>query len=202
MQQNPLRDIKLIGLSGKLGSGKTSLAIYLQTLDPRLERHSFAEKLRDVLETLTGLEPARTRSSAQKNSVPDGWDKSVGTLLQDIGESMRQGVHPDAWLLALAAEWRRAMEERGASLVWVIDDVRHVNEAAWIKRQGGVLIRLEGDPSGVRAQSNRDLGHISETALDEYGEFDAVLNTEKYKGRWPELYAEMIYQLRERIEKT
>ena len=33
---------------------------------------------------------------------------------------------------------------------------------------GGIIIRLNGDPSGIRKLSNRDLKHISEIDLDDY----------------------------------
>lgn len=198
MKPNPLSEIRLIGISGKLGSGKTSLAVYLQTLDPRIQKHSFAEKLREVLQVMTGVTPSETRSTDQKNRVLPGWDKSVGALLQDVGEAVRQTVHPDAWVLALDSEWQTAQRERGNSVVWVLDDVRHVNEAQWVLAQGGIMVRMEGDPAQVRARSNRNLDHISETALDDFKHFDAVLNSETYRNHWPAMYGELLRQLSER----
>jgi hypothetical protein len=38
---------------------------------------------------------------------------------------------------------------------------------------------LEGDPIGVRANSLRDLNHISETNLDNYNKFDKVIYNNK-----------------------
>ena len=47
-----------------------------------------------------------------------------------------------------------------------------LNEADAVSRYGGTLVRLVGDPGKVRANSTRDLNHISETALDNYQGFD------------------------------
>ena len=191
-----LQRYRLIGISGKLGSGKSTLARYLQTLYPRMQRHSFAEKLREVLCCVTGLALDQTRTAAQKNAEPLGWNKSVGALLQDIGAALRERVHPDAWVLALFAEWAQSFEDAQ----WIVDDVRHVNEAERVRSEGGVLIRLEGDPADERARSTRNLQHESETALDEYAHFDVVIDTEQYINDWPGLVAEIERQLRERAK--
>jgi hypothetical protein len=43
------------------------------------------------------------------------------------------------------------------------------------KSTDGIMIRINGDPALVRANSNRDLNHISETALDN-ADFEYVIN--------------------------
>jgi hypothetical protein len=194
MTEHPLQRYRLIGISGKIGSGKTSLARDLQSRQPSLEKHSFADKLRDVLCCVSGIAPSETRSAEQKNAVPDHWGKSVGTLLQDIGESMRQGVHADTWVLALFSRW--SSDQR-----WVIDDLRHVNEAEGIRARGGLLIRLNGDPSGERARSTRNLEHPSETALDNYPHFDVIIDTELYVNQWDEMFEEIGRQLNEKLNQ-
>jgi hypothetical protein len=62
---------------------------------------------------------------------------------------------------------------------YIIDDVRFKNEADIIKEKGGILIRLEGDPKGIRAKDLRDPNHISEIALDDYDKFDIKYNSDK-----------------------
>jgi len=53
------------------------------------------------------------------------------------------------------------------------------NEAEAIKKRGGMVIRLEGDPTGVRLRSKRDQNHISETALDNFMHFDVIVDNSK-----------------------
>ena len=183
---------RLIGISGKLGSGKSSLAAHLLqcSRDPDVERQSFAERLRQVLSLMTNIPVEQTRSTEQKEYVVPGWDKSVGQLLQDMGEGMRTCAHQDAWILSLFAYFEPD------SSYWIIDDVRFPNEADAIKRHGGLLIRLEGDPGGVRAKTRRNLLHPSETALDDYaGGFDAIINTEYFIGRWDDMCTEIERQV-------
>ena len=62
---------------------------------------------------------------------------------------------------------------------WVISDVRFLNEAESIRKRGGILIRLEGDPTGIRAKDTRDPNHESEIQLDDYEHFDNKLGTYK-----------------------
>ena len=183
---------RVIGISGKLGSGKSSLAAYLSlhSVHANIERRSFAEKLREVLSLMTNIPVAQTRSTEQKEYVVPGWDKSVGQLLQDMGEGMRSTAHPDAWVLALFAYFEPSQSH------WIIDDVRFPNEADAIRRHGGLLIRLEGDPSGMRENTRRNLLHPSEVALDDYDDgFDAVINTEQFIDRWDAMCSEIERQV-------
>jgi hypothetical protein len=167
---NPLDQARLIGISGKIGSGKTTLANYLMQRYQGMTRESFAENLRRVLAVLTGVQPSETRTIEQKERLLVEWDATIGKLLQDIGEALRQGVNKDTWVLSLFSRFDASRDH------WVLDDVRHINEADMIKKRGGILIRLEGDPMGARANSTRNLDHISETALDNYQGFDVVIN--------------------------
>lgn len=196
MTTNLFDSYRLIGISGKLGAGKSSLAEYLANKSSAqaepLERHSFADRLREVCSLMTNIPVDQTRTTAQKEYVVPGWDKSVGQLLQDMGEGMRVYGHQDAWILTLFAYFKPDVAR------WVLDDVRFPNEVDAVKRHGGLVIRLEGDPNGIREKTLRNLSHPSETALDDYaGGWDAVINTELFIDRWDEMCAEIERQVRE-----
>ena len=66
---------------------------------------------------------------------------------------------------------------------WILDDVRFKEEADYVKKMGGKLIRLEGDPGNILKDCTRDLTHVSETDLDDYEDFDLVINTNNYVGK-------------------
>jgi hypothetical protein len=63
------------------------------------------------------------------------------------------------------------------------------------------LIRLNGDPSGERARSTRNLEHPSETALDNYPHFDVIIDTELYVNQWDEMFEEIGRQLNEKLNQ-
>lgn len=191
---NALDQVRLIGISGKIGSGKTTLARYLMQRYEGMTRESFAENLRAVLAILTGVQPSETRSSEQKERLLVEWHATIGKLLQDVGESLRQGLNKDTWVLSLFSRFDASRD------FWVIDDMRHINEADMIRKHGGILIRLEGDPKQVRANSTRDLNHISETALDHY-DFDVVIKTDDFIDDMNGLFDEIGQQLTRRHAK-
>lgn len=165
-----LENIKIIGISGKIGSGKTTLQRALMEKYPQFERRSFAENVRRNVSLLTGIDIQNMRTSEQKNTIVQGYNKTLGQLLQDVGEGLREKVHKDVWVESLFSTFDE-------SSFWIIDDLRYENEIQKIKSLGGVCIRLNGDPMEVRKNSTRNLDHSSETALDEYTEFDMVFDT-------------------------
>jgi len=111
-------------------------------------------------------------------------------MLQDIGSGVRVYGHADAWVIALFSYWVDDGDTR-----WVIDDVRYPNEAAAVKARGGIVIRLNGDPGLTAAQSTRDPAHPSETALDDYTEFDVIINSGDFVGAMDAMCDEIDRQL-------
>lgn len=168
-----LSEYRIIGLSGKIGAGKTTFSNYLQTKYEGLEPHSFAENIRQMMAIFINRPVDRLRSATDKETMTC-MGKTVGVLLQELGTEVGRKVNPDAWVLSLFEYYDRETS------YWIIDDVRFPNEADFIKKMGGCVIRLNGDPGNVRKNSTRDLNHISETALDDYTDFDVVIDTEKY----------------------
>lgn len=84
---------------------------------------------------------------------------SVREFLQKLGtDAVRDGLHPNAWVNALMAEYKKNKN-------WIITDVRFPNEAQAIKERGGLIIRIERE--GIKPVN----AHPSETALDKW-DFD------------------------------
>lgn len=167
--------VLLVGISGKLGAGKDTVKDLIIELDGReWTTLRFADRLKAVVSSLTAtrLEDNYTREGKQLK--PAGFDQSLGTLQQLVGMALRTHVDPDVWVKVTLAEVISAMEGDGDRR-YVVSDVRFKNEARYIQELGGILIRVNGDPAGVRAQDGRDLNHVSETDLDDYGAFDVVI---------------------------
>lgn len=135
-------------------------------------------------------------------------------LLQLLGtECGRQIIHPNIWINATFADWKKESFFAGSEIVekypnWIITDVRFPNEVQAIKDRGGIVIRVNRridlrfpklweefikiNPSNseekhfifwLKNHSNekhRQLGasltHESETSLDDYTDFDYVID--------------------------
>lgn len=148
----------IIGISGKIGSGKDATAQIIKGLLPHMgwEVKKFAAKLKQTVSLLTGIPVKDLEKPEVKNALigPEWGDLTYRRLLQLLGEKVR-GVHEDAWVNALFSDYAVAK-------CWLITDLRYPNELEAIKARGGITIRLtrqvEVDPVVA--------AHPSETALD------------------------------------
>ncbi len=172
--------------------GKDTFAELLaKQLAGKVERHALADNLRLITEIISGIrmtttheinEPfcneIRNYTQDQKNILIKQFDKTIGETLQLVGtELFRNNYDTDVWVKSLFSEEMYNKMNNGKIII--IPDVRFINEADYILKEGGYLIRLEGDPAGVRENSLRDLNHLSETNLDNYTNFDKVIINNK-----------------------
>lgn len=166
----------MVGVSGKIGSGKSTLALALQAANAgTTEICNFADALKREVAQKYNVPLERFNSQEEKNKPVGDGTLTLGGALQQVGAA-RRAENPDYWLERL--DEHLATLDPAVTLV-VVGDVRHVNEAGWVTRRGGLLVRLNGDPGGTRAASTRDHTHPSETDLDSYTDFDLVFNTEQ-----------------------
>ena len=160
----------IIGLSGKLGSGKDTVADIISDYI-LIERKSFAYKVKQITAILTGTTIEQNLTREGKNIFIPAWKMTLGEMQQKVGtECIRDTLNQDAWVIALFAD----INNDGRH--YVITDARFENEANAIKMRGGILIRINGDPANIRRDSTRDLNHPSETSLDSYPHFDYVID--------------------------
>lgn len=164
-------------MAGYAGSGKDTGATGL--IADGYQRMAFADGVRELALAVDPLILPGVRLSAIV--AQRGWDGAkaladVRTLLQNVGKGVRDTVGPQAWVEAMDQRWSRA----GRPDV-VITDVRYPNEAAWIQRWGGMVIRV--DRPGIGPVN----GHESETLVDAIAANRAVVNS----GTPEELQAEV-----------
>lgn len=149
----------IIGLAGAAGCGKTTSARYLEQqygmaclafADP-VKRSAWLLHPEWTWEQVHG----RSKESVDKRGI------SPRAVFQEIGSAGRR-VHPDYWLFAAErtlAAWRAEQEANQSGVVWT--DVRYDNEAAWVRGQGGLVVRL------VRSAAQPVRGHESEAGIRE-----------------------------------
>lgn len=159
--------MSIIGISGKIGAGKDTLAALIIKSDNRFKQKSFAFKLKQIVSIISGTSIEDNLSQEGKKTVSKIFNLSLGEMQQIIGTKVfRDNFDQDVWIKALFSDYNPETD------YWVISDVRFKNEASFVTKMGGILIRIKGDPANIRANSNRDLTHASETDLDDYTGFD------------------------------
>lgn len=183
---------KIIGISGKIGSGKDTFSqTFAKISNQKCQQHSFADKLREMVSLISGVEltvinkkgepfynTVYNYTQEQKNIFLPVWDKTVGQILQDLGtDSLRNNFDRDVFVKALFSTKGKEAIDMGHILL--IPDVRFENECYKILDENGIVIRLNGDPIGVRKNSNRDLNHESEVSLDNFSYFSEVFDNSK-----------------------
>ena len=91
---------------------------------------------------------------------------TVRRILQWWGTEYRRTADPDYWTKA----WSRKVEQFDLAQTHVlVDDVRFTNELSTIRAHDGLIIKIERP--GFDGANN----HASETSLDEYDAWDAII---------------------------
>ena len=144
--------IKVIGISGFIGSGKDTVADYLVNYHG-FRRESFAGSLKDAVAAVFGWDrtmlEGRTRSSRiWREEVDTWWANRLGIanltprwVLQYWGtDVLRINFHDDIWIASLEHKLATSKDHI------VISDVRFPNEVESIRRAGGKLVLIERGP--------------------------------------------------------
>lgn len=160
----------IIGLSGKMYSGKDTACSCIKSLYPDIywQQVSFAYRLKAMVALLTNTTMEENLSEQGKQIIPNGFADSLGALQQKMGMALRNEIDPNVWVNA-------AFTTIKPGDYAIITDVRFPNEVEAIKSRGGIVIRLEGDPSRKRDTDKRDQQHPSETSLDGCKDFDVII---------------------------
>lgn len=166
----------ILGISGKIGAGKTTLASELKkSLGTRAIEINFGDELKKEVASTYAVPLSRFYDQAEKNKpISAEVSMTLGEALQKVGTERRE-QDANYWVEKLAAFVDTL---RDFDLI-IVADLRLKNEARWLKEHGAVIVRLNGDPGAVRLNSTRDLQHVSEVDLDDYERFDFVFDTEK-----------------------
>ena len=162
--------MKLIGLTGKAGSGKDTAADYL-VQNYGFIKYSFAGPLKEMLKVI-GVDCDNRDTKERKHPV---FGVSPRRMAQTLGtEWMRECVSGSGWLL-LADQFIKTqielsnLEDVPTVNGIVISDVRFENEARFLREKGGVLIHVWRDTAPVE-------GHASEAGVALTEEDRCLLN--------------------------
>ena len=182
--------VTYITLAGKKQVGKDTSARYLkQMIEARTGRKTFithfADPLKIACSEIFGIPIAQMETETGKQQLtdirwpelnhnpgfvdnwvpnPNGEFMTVRQVMQFVGtELLRTQLDPDVWVKAI---FKKHYEDNA---VVIVADCRFPNEAEFGKEQG-YLISLQRN-TGLKPD-----GHPSETALDNYSDYDTCID--------------------------
>lgn len=176
----------LIGICGKMGSGKDFLAsnVIIPFIEGVLKQKCLKLSLADQIKV-----NVMTKNNIKFEDVFVEKTSETRRMLQREGTELgRDKLGKDIWINYLY-NWSRVFESRGIDHI-VTCDVRFRNEMIFIKRNNGILIkvvspnrnhkRLMQESRGHLGTMNSLANHVSECDLDEVAldNFDVVVNND------------------------
>jgi hypothetical protein len=166
MSPERITHLPVIAISGKAKHGKDTLCQYLSeefnNYKIIVKRVAFADALKEEAKKFSGWTGVK--------------DEAGRTLLQTLGVKRRE-ENPLYWVLK-AYETIKICDS--ANIVWIITDIRFMNEAFYARDNGGLVIRIhrinedftEFD-NGLTPEQKK---HSSETELDHFNFDTLILN--------------------------
>lgn len=172
--------MKLIGITGRAQTGKSTLAEYLREKHG-YEEYSFANPLKEILLILK-FRPEELYGTGQQKLVKNKhWGYTGRESMQKIGTEIFREALPKV-LPNMERVWIRLFEieceenkEKGIEKNYIISDIRRLDEAESIRKLGGVIIRTLKTVEDSTAEYRQ---HSSETEMDKI-EADFVVDNDK-----------------------
>lgn len=173
----------LIGFSGKMGTGKNYIAekvlpCVLDKMMSNIQYYylAFGDQMK--------VELGCRNKELNYGLLFDKKTKEVRQMLQQYGtENGRNKYGEDVWIRSMGL-WMDIFRNRtpNKNNVFIITDVRFKNEADWINKHNGILIRVDAPQRNmerINQEGSQDIqNHASETDLDDYP-FKYVINNDK-----------------------
>lgn len=167
--------VNLVGISGAKRSGKDTLFDIMQEFNSKYRRIRFADALKGEIYNHV-LEPNGISADVLDR---DDTKEAYRLLMQWWGTEFRRNMYSEEYWIDRAMDMVKFYAKIDHTIVCVITDVRFPNEAKRIKDAGGILIRIN---SGLR--NPVQYPHPSETALDDWEDWDIVLDNNATLGEF------------------
>ena len=194
----------IIGISGKINSGKDLAGVYLQHMLGLITKYSteewedelesfreeqsgweiqkFGAPVKDVLCILLGCtrQDLEDRDFKNKQLGQEWWigdyKPTVRDFMQRVGtEAGRNSIHPNTWINSLMKDYDKNKSK------WIITDVRFENELRAIEEKNGIVIRIDNPNQNID-------NHSSETSLDSYNFKYRIENNSTKKELYEKLF--------------
>jgi len=155
----------IIGFTGRINSGKTTLAKYLEN-EYEYKKVSFATPLKEAVRVLYQFTDRQLYGDL-KEAVDPRIGMTPRYVLQYIGTDLFRKWNPDFWVNIFKLHYdndncdRKLINEEHI-VNYVLDDVRFENEAKCIKELGGIIVKV------VSHKYQKISSHESENGVKNY----------------------------------
>lgn len=139
--------MKLIGISGKAGSGKDTVADYLFEKYGFL-KIAFADPLKSAASDIFGVNLGMFYDRDAKEEIISFWGKSPRQMAQDLGQQLKPVFGEDLWL----KRWFLSYQQMRDTDHVVVPDARFDLECAAIRQLGGTIIHLVRPGAGLQGE--------------------------------------------------
>lgn len=192
-----MKSINLIGVTGKIGAGKDTVALHLAQYG--YQQYAFADPLKEAAAQMFGIPVWEFYDRELKEQIHPFWKITRREILQKFGtECARHVFYDDFWIRRASMHINTItdVKEDPTSLVplnMIITDVRFENEGDWIRKRGGMVVHvMRPDTDGISVSENYDSStHASEMGLAPRPEDIIIDNTgslESFHGKIELLY--------------
>ena len=159
----------IIGLVGKKGSGKDTMADFLVE-NYHFKQYAYAEPLKKLCQDLFCLTDAQVNCHALKETIDERWNKSPRQILQQVGTDLfRKHYDENIWVKILKEKLK--MESKDQNIV--VSDIRHQNELDTVTEFKNFVIfrivRPGHDASDPHSTENNTLTYENMITIDNNG---------------------------------
>lgn len=163
----------VVGIKGPKFSGKDTFATMLleensKNDDPvPMHAFAFAYMLKKTCGMVFHLSHEQLHGSKEeKEAVDPRWDKSGRELMQLWGTEIGRAIDSQVWVKNLNLQiesWAKGIKGGSSTAVALVTDCRFLNEAAYVRSEGGLIIEIQRDDAFTGLLE----GHASEIEMRE-----------------------------------